>query len=105
MKDRDRIESDVQKTLDVLDTLQRVPGNPYLYTRLKARMAAPTGGIRRGVLAGQLALTALVLALNAVFLYRQWHPSAKPEALPEALAKEWGLDRNADVYFLTYNAH
>lgn len=103
MKDQENIDREVQETLGVMDDLQRVPGNPYLYTRLKARLSAPAVSVRPGVFAGQSALTALVLALNGVFLYRQWHGAAGRDNLSEALAREWHLNQNADAYFLTFN--
>jgi hypothetical protein len=39
-KRQDKIHWEVQKTMDSLDQFQRLEGNPYLYTRIKQKMAA-----------------------------------------------------------------
>lgn len=107
MKEKKNIESEVQKTLEVLDQMKRVEGNPYLYTRLKARLESETetSGQRSAGLSWQLTFTLLVLVINGFFLYQQWgHQQSSDTAdLSQMLAKEWGLDKNAQTYLLTSN--
>ena len=38
MKNKQQIEQEVEKTLDSLNGIERAVANPYLFTRIKARM-------------------------------------------------------------------
>jgi len=38
MKDKEHIQREVDKTLDSLDDIQRAGANPFLFTRIKARL-------------------------------------------------------------------
>ena len=38
MNDKKRIQEEVEKTLESLDGIQRAAANPYLFTRIKARV-------------------------------------------------------------------
>ena len=38
MNDKKRIQEEVEKTLESLNGIQKAPANPYLFTRIKARV-------------------------------------------------------------------
>ncbi|TNE69300.1 MAG: hypothetical protein EP344_00415 [Bacteroidetes bacterium] len=102
MKDQERIESEVRQTLDVLDHMRRVEGNPYLFTRLQAQMAnGDRTATRQSAPGWQLALTMLIIVLNGAFLFQYWQGNRQSGSLPQALSAEWGLDQNASAYFIT----
>lgn len=73
MINKENIQQEIDKTLESLDGLQRAVSNPFLFTRIKARMQKQSGWERittylnRPVIA--LAVLALVIAINgwAVF--------------------------------------
>ena len=38
MAQKEKIEQEIEKTLESIDGIQRAPSNPYLFTRIKARL-------------------------------------------------------------------
>src|ERR1043165_3369229 len=70
MKSKKNIQQEVEKTLGSLDHVQRAEANPYLFTRIKARLQQPGGEWERitsFISRPAIALTTLVLimAINA----------------------------------------
>lgn len=69
MKNRKQIEQEVEKTLESLDNVSRATANPYLFTRIKARLQNPqtvweqiSSFISRPVVA--MATLILIMAIN-----------------------------------------
>lgn len=71
-KNKHIIEQEVQKTLDSVDKIQRVEGNPFLYTRLQERLRQEQEGksvtIRTRVPVFQLAMVGFLLFINGFAL-------------------------------------
>ena len=73
MTNNDLIQQEVEKTLQSLDGVQRAEANPYLFTRIKARMEKNTSWehissfVSRPVIA--FATLLLIMAINAFVLF------------------------------------
>ena len=73
MTNNDFIQQEVEKTLQSLDGVQRAEANPYLFTRIKARMEKNTSlehissFVSRPVIA--FATLLLIMAINAFVLF------------------------------------
>lgn len=95
------IEKEVNKTLNSLDELERVEGNPYLYTRVKAALAKPSKGRQ---LIGQLslAMTLLLILVNGVFIFQQVQSVYGEEAIRQSLSNEYSFhsDDGTVDYFI-----
>jgi hypothetical protein len=75
MTPKDRILQETAQTLESLDGIKRVEANPYLFTRIKARMQQQNSGwertysfISRPVIA--LAILIAVIAVNSFSVYK-----------------------------------
>jgi hypothetical protein len=95
MKQKDQIEKQVEETLNSLDGLTRAKANPFLFTRVEARLRHAdkntweriTSYVARPVVV--LAILTMVILSNAVVMYWQL-PS--DEIIPEqqlALIEEY----------------
>jgi hypothetical protein len=76
------IQQEIERTLQSLDGIQRAEVNPYLYTRIKARMQKDTGSwekafsfISRPIVA--LTILVLVMAINGLTLFNGAAPEEK----------------------------
>src|SRR5262245_45431326 len=75
MTQNEKIQQEIEKTLQSLDGVQRAESNPFLFTRIKARMSKQRSGgwertfsfVSRPVVA--LAVVVLVMAINAWSFY------------------------------------
>lgn len=73
MTSKDFIQQEVEKTLQSLDVVTRAEANPYLFTRIKARMQKNTSWERissfvsRPVIA--FATLLLIMAINAFVIF------------------------------------
>jgi hypothetical protein len=71
MKNKDTIQNEVRKTMDFLDKMPKLEGNPFLFTRVQARLAeagegrSPQEGSRVWAII-RPALIALLIVLNVV---------------------------------------
>ena len=82
------IQEEIEKTLQSLDGIQRAEANPFLYTRIKARMQDNSSGwerafsfVSRPMIA--LAILALVMALNGVSMFADSAPEQNQTLVSE----------------------
>ncbi|NRB50881.1 MAG: hypothetical protein HRU41_24640 [Saprospiraceae bacterium] len=93
-KPRQDIESEIERTLSTLDEVERVSGNPFLYTRIQEQMRqSKTGSSSKRAAAWSLAFAVLLLLVNisSVLMYYQKSVQADQAAGIEAIASEYGL--------------
>ena len=87
MKSREQIQSEVDKTLDSLEGLQRAETTPFFYTRLMARMdSAPTSVWNQWMAfiarpAVSLGLLFLFLLMNGYLIFNKF--SQDNESVPQ----------------------
>lgn len=97
----------VEETLNIMDKARRVEGNPYLYTRIKARIEEKEKEpefVRQKALVPlfQLAAVALLLLLNIAFAWGQIrdYRQEKQASFEEGLAREYGPGfDDPDLYY------
>ena len=104
MTKKQKIEQEVQRTLESFDQAERLKSNPFFYTRLKAQIDNLSTEKRKlrgwGSVWGVLkpALLFLIIALNIVtatlFLKNRSHNYSNREQLLDAFAQELTLDSN-----------
>lgn len=105
MNKKDKIEQEVQKTLELFDTASHLPPNPYFYTRVKARLEEKLR--QRHVLAAILrpALLTIFLVINvstAVWYLNasdQEVQSGSHQELVELLTNDFNTDNNQTDLF------
>ena len=93
-KSRHDIEAEIERTLSTLDEVERVSGNPFLYTRIQERMRQNKAGSNsKRAAVWSLAFAALLLLVNisSAFVYYQKSVQAGQAAGIEAIASEYGL--------------
>ena len=99
------IEQEVQKTMDSLDHLLRVEGNPFLYTRLQERLRQQNEA--REVIkptrfpVWQFAIVACLLLINSIALHQfgffdSENAVANDEITIEDFADEYALTQNEE---------
>lgn len=93
----------VEKTLQVMQHRREVDTNPYLFTRIQARLeAASPQAVPRG-LSWQWALGLALLLLNGLALWSQQAPGTDTtDALIEAIAADYDLNASFETYDLDY---
>ena len=92
MKNQYKIEEDVRKTMASLDRLDRVDGNPFLFTRIKAKLedsSKPKSFQFAGVL--QIGMVAVLLLVNLISLNKKVEASFGEEVILENIAIDYGL--------------
>lgn len=103
-------EEEVQKTLDSADAIQRVEGNPFLYTRLQERMNSnrehrvKSSGVFSPV--WQFALVAFLLLANGLVLLQSDYFNAPTETTIDELAVEYELvpsENDDELAFSNFN--
>ena len=99
MSEKHEIDKRVEETLNSLDGLRRAEANPFLYTRIQARISQSRSGFERIVsLAGKPAFAILVLvivlATNLMVVLKGSSESStvKQEQTQLAVADEYDLD-------------
>ncbi len=96
MKNKIKIEEEVQKTMKVLDQLERVEGNPFFMGRLEARLqrenATPTRSQWQLVPVLQVAAVALLLIVNVLSFSNMMSSDTTDASLSEVLADEYGWE-------------
>jgi hypothetical protein len=100
----DDIKREVDKTLSMLDSVQRAKAKPFFYTRLKARIdeKAARHGMAAQPFPAWLVLTIIGIALLAILDVYSFslHASQRTEAL-----KQQELSQFAEQYNLTYTQY
>ena len=100
MKKKLKIEDKVLKTLQVLDELDRVEGNPFLYTRIQARMekerAAKTSPTRQSAPILQYAMLSLLIVINVLTIRSNvMNDSSEYDPLIEALSEDYSTNNDS----------
>jgi hypothetical protein len=91
MMPNNKYQEEARKTLGLIDQLDRVEGNPYLYTRLQARMQREDKRLRiRWAI--QLAVLLLLVAGNIYAVSLKMQETQTTDPL-ETLADEYGLEQ------------
>ena len=94
-KKKFNIEEEIQKTMDSVDAIKRVEGNPFLYTRLQERLRSSrennvtTKGLFSPV--WQFALIAFLLIANGLVLLQSDFFNISTEATIDEFATEYEL--------------
>lgn len=109
MTQKEKIQQEIEKTLESLNGMKRAEANPFLFTRIKARMTRKAGGwertfsfVSRPLVA--LAVLALVMAMNGwSFFGITSAPSTVTYAAEESLSlpefeSEYKLITSTDSY-------
>jgi len=99
MPEMNDIEKRVEETLNSLDGMRRAEANPFLYTRIQARLQQSRSGLERLILmAGKPAFAFLVLlivlATNIMVMLKGTAEASavKQEQIQFAVADEYHLD-------------
>lgn len=93
-KSRHDIESEIERTLSTLDEVERVGGNPFLYTRIQERMRqnqASSTSTLGAVWSVAFAVLLLLVNISSALVYYQKSVRADQAAGIEAIASEYGL--------------
>ncbi len=95
--ERKQIQNEVDKTLEVFDQLQRVEGNPYLMTRIKARLEKEQP-VSRTVLALRWVALVTLIAINSltIFYWLQQDESSATTGY-EIVASTYQLDQSVSL--------
>lgn len=98
MSNRNNIQQEVEKTLASLDGIQRAVANPYLFTRVKAKLEKEERSFWSKALAylsrPSVALPAIVLTIlinTAVFFEFKSEKVQPPQDEEQAFASEYNL--------------
>ena len=92
MKNQYKIEEEIRKTMTSLDQLDRVDGNPFLFTRIKAKLgdsSKPKTFQFAGVL--QIGMVVVLLLVNLISLNKKVEASFGDEVILENIATDYGL--------------
>jgi hypothetical protein len=96
-----RIQEEVEKTLNSLDGLQRAAANPYLFTRIKARLENDEksfwGRALTFISRPSVAVPAIVLTIlinTAIFFEVTPEKGQSPQDEEQAFASEYNLGDN-----------
>jgi hypothetical protein len=101
MKDKRHIQEQVDKTLDSLDNIQRASSNPFLFTRIQARLQKEETSfwsrafafINKPTVA--FAGVAIAIIINAVVLFESRSQSVKnTQDEEQVFASEYNLSTN-----------
>ena len=102
MKSKFTIEEEVQKTMNALDNLSRVEGNPYLFTRVKAQLEREQkNSFQVNRLAPQIlswSFVLLLLAINIFTIRENFSSENVSDTLVEAISTEYGLEASSADY-------
>jgi len=106
MTQKEKIEQEIEKTLGSLDGVKRAEANPYLFTRIKARMNKSTSGpwektfsfVSKPLVA--LAVLALVMAMNGWAIFGNPDEVIEPSntASVSEIANEYNMVASVNNY-------
>lgn len=100
MKQKHEIEQQVEETLSSLDQVQRAKANPFLYTRVQARLGAAPKTVWETIVfyvsrpAVAMAMLCMVILTNAAVVYWQSAPDDTVAAADQpqlALTEEYHI--------------
>ena len=105
MTSKEKIQQEIEKTLESLNSVKRAQANPFLFTRIKARMNKKETGWERAIFsfvskpAVAIAIVLLVMAVNGWAL---WGGSGQtimePNASGSELANEYNVVASVNNY-------
>ena len=105
-KKKFNIEEEIQKTLDSVDGIKRVEGNPFLYTRLQERLNSnrESNVANKSFLSPiwQFALVAFLLIANVYVLLQSDYSNTQNTTTIEDVATEYDLTSSEDDTELAY---
>ncbi|MCX6138092.1 MAG: hypothetical protein NTV54_11420 [Ignavibacteriales bacterium] len=100
MKEEERILEEVEKTLCALDDLPTIEANPFLFTRIQARLASEDVS-RKTSLAGFIELKPIALAviivlniITAVYFFNSRSSEYSKDQLIHSLSAEYNSTQN-----------
>lgn len=85
---REEIEQEVEKTLSLLDSVQRAQANPFFWTRLEARLNAATTGTHRGFVFEHMRMSLAFAGLAVLLLlnvYSLWQSASRSQEVKKDL--------------------
>ena len=95
MKNCYHIEDEVDKTLGMLDELERVEGNPFLFTRIQEQIQQEEMNAAQSPTwlgSAKWAMVACLLAVNSFAIYQAWSSApSHHSSMSEILAKEYSF--------------
>ena len=106
MNKKEKIEQEIQKTLDLFDSAEKLPRNPYFYTRLQARLdeRRRKRSIYSAILKPALLTVLVVVNLGTAFWYmsggEQQYQTDSREELIDILAGDLNLDNQESDLFI-----
>src|ERR1041385_7707630 len=102
MDNKKHIQEEVEKTLNSLDGMQRAAANPYLFTRIKARVEKDERSFWSNALTfisrPSVAVPAIVLTIlinTAIFFEFKSERVQAPQDVEQAFASEHNLSDNS----------
>lgn len=107
------IDKEVQKTMDSIDQIERVEGNPFLYTRLQERLKqqgeAKVITTHSRIPVWQIAMVSILFLINGIVLqqsgyFESENSVASEDATLENFADEYALTKDEeDLDYLSLN--
>lgn len=96
MKNFDTVQNEVRKTMDFLDKMPKLEGNPFMFTRIQSRLADEASGrsLQEGSRAWTIVRSALLVLLvvsNLVTIIQTLQDSA-----PQAMNRQEALSTLID---------
>jgi len=106
-KNKTHIESEVQKTMDSIDEIQRVDGNPFLYTRLQEQLKQQNESSdykkRSRIPVFQITMVAILLLSNIFVLNQTGYFDSESTSIDD-FANEYTLNESEeDLDYLSTN--
>lgn len=93
-------EEEARRTLDMLDHIGRAEGNPWLYTRIRARLEQEKSFAAAGFPAWQWAMVLLAVVASSVFFLKNTRSVKQQDALVIALTKTYDLNNEGYSNFI-----
>jgi len=110
---KDHIDNEVQKTMNSIDQIKRVEGNPFLYTRLQERLNQQSDvknvTIHSRIPIWQIAMVVVLFLINGIALQQVGYfdsekTTANEEVTLENFADEYALTQDEeDLDYLSLN--
>lgn len=106
MNRKQKIEQEVEKTLEQFERAERLPGNPYFYTRVQARLDESEPVKRKSLVPAVLkpVFLGVLVSLNVLtavyFLSGSSAQTADRSDLLSEFAQEYGLEESDSDLFI-----
>ena len=100
-----KIKEKIEKTIGLLDNIETIEGNPFLYTRIKENIASPPERSRfrfvSALLSPRIALIITLLVINVLsvvfFLSKHSFTVVNDESFIVSLTDDYFLSANDDI--------